>query len=322
VQVLGEVRVDHGDVIQPYALFVRVRPWPGRRFDLQIGRVPPTFGAFTRATYAYSNFLVGQPLAYQYLLSPQSDAIPSNADDLLRMRGRGWLSTFPVGDPTPGPGLPVVNTSRWDTGVQAHGVNGILEWTGSVTVGSLSNPLVREDNAGRQLAGRLVARPTAAWRLGASASRSAWLDSSINQDLPPSLSSGDGIQTAFGGDVEYSSGPIVVRGEIIRSQWTMPAVASPAIDAPLVALSMMAEGRYRVVPGFYLAARAEEINFSRIAGTGRSASWEADLWRFEAGPGLSITRNILLKGSWQRNRRQGGAVRHDTLVAGQIVYWF
>jgi hypothetical protein len=322
LQILGEMRIDHGDAVQPYALFVRIRPWPDRRFDLQVGRVPPTFGAFTRSAYAYSNFLVGLPLSYQYLLSPQSDAIPANADDLLRMRGRGWLSSFPVGNPQPGPGLPVVNTSRWDTGVQAHGVNGILEWTGSVTVGSLSNPRVRDDNTGRQLAGRVIVRPTAAWQLGASASRGAWLDRSIDHELPPATTTEDGVQTAFGWDAEYSAGPVLVRGEIIRSQWTMPVVAAPVIDAPLVARSLMLEGRYRLVPGFYLAARFEEMDFGHLAGSGRTDTWEADLWRFEAGPGLSITRNILLKGSWQRNRRQGGAVRHDTLVAGQIVYWF
>jgi hypothetical protein len=322
LQVLGEMRIDHGDAVQPYALFARIRPWPDRRFDVQIGRVPPTFGAFTRSAYAYSNVLVGLPLAYQYLLSPQSDAIPATADDLLRMRGRGWLSVFPVGNSTLGPGLPVVNTSRWDTGVQVHGVNGMLEWTGAITVGSLSNPRVLDDNSGRQLAGRAVVRPSAAWQLGASVSRGAWLDSQIDQELPANLTTEDGIQTAFGADVEFSAGPVLVRGEVIRSQWTMPAVAAPPIEEALQAVSTMIEGRYRLLPGFYLAARVDGITFDRIAGATRSDTWEADLWRVEAGPGLSITRNILLKGSWQRNRRDGGGVRHDTLVAGQIVYWF
>ena len=45
VQVLGEVRFDQGRVLEAYGLFVRVRPWPQRRFDIQAGKVPPTFGA-------------------------------------------------------------------------------------------------------------------------------------------------------------------------------------------------------------------------------------------------------------------------------------
>ena len=67
VQVLGEVRLDHGRVLEAYGLFVRVRPWPSRRFDIQAGRIPPTFGAMSRTAYGSSNILIGQPLAYQYL---------------------------------------------------------------------------------------------------------------------------------------------------------------------------------------------------------------------------------------------------------------
>src|SRR5688572_21621510 len=140
VQLLTEVRFDQGRVLEAYGLFVRVRPWPARRFDLQAGRIPPTFGGMTRTAYGSGNLLIGQPLAYQYLLSLRADALPLTNDDLLRMRGRGWLSNFPVGNSVDAPGLPMVNTSRWDTGVQAHGVNGKFEWTGSVTAGSLSDP--------------------------------------------------------------------------------------------------------------------------------------------------------------------------------------
>ena len=211
IQVLGEVRLDQGRLLEAYGLYLRVRPWPARRFDIQAGRVPPTFGAMSRTAYGSSNILIGQPLAYQYLTSIRADALPATPDDLLRMRGRGWLSNFPVGNTTPGPGLPLVNTSRWDTGVQAHGVTGMIEWTGSVTAGSLSDPRFRDNNAGRQLAGRAVVRPTAAMVFGVSASRGAWLDETLETE-------GAGAravraqQTAFGGDAEFSAGPFLVRG--------------------------------------------------------------------------------------------------------------
>ena len=51
LQFLGELRMDHGDRLQPFALFARIRPWPARRFDIQVGRIPPTFGAFGRSAY-------------------------------------------------------------------------------------------------------------------------------------------------------------------------------------------------------------------------------------------------------------------------------
>jgi len=322
VQLLAEVRLDQGTVFEPYGLYVRIRPWPQHRFDIQAGRIPPTFGAMTRSAYGSSNLLIGQPLAYQYLLSIRPDAIPANVDELLRMRGRGWESSFTVGDPTPGPGLPIVNTSRWDTGVQLHGINGLVEWTGSATVGSLSDPRVRENNDGRQLAGRVVVRPSAALSVGASVARSAWLDRALDPALPAGESIAGMRQTAVGADTEFSSGPFLMRAEVIRSTWTVPELSVPIIGDPLVAMSKLLEGRYKVAPGFYLALRGERLDFNTLMGTQRSAPWEAATWRIEGGAGCSITRNILLKGAWQRNRRDGGRVRADTLITAQVLYWF
>ena len=120
VSLLAEVRSENGGLPEPYALYVRVRPWRSRGFDIQVGRVPPTFGAFARRHYPSDNLLIGYPLAYQYLTSLRPDALPANADELLRMRGRGWLSSFSVGNPAPDNGLPLVHAFRWDTGVQVH----------------------------------------------------------------------------------------------------------------------------------------------------------------------------------------------------------
>jgi len=305
-----------------YGLFLRVRPWPRRRFDLQAGRIPPTFGAMTRSAYGISNLLIGQPLAYQYLASLRADALPANSDDLLRMRGRGWLSNFPLGNPAPAPGLPMVNTSRWDTGVQAHGVVSLFEWTGSVSTGSLSDPRGRDNNGGRQLAGRLVARPHVALQLGASASTGAWLNQSLETAVPRPAEVTRARQMAVGGDAEFTAGAVLVRGEVIRSTWDMPPVAAPVIDVPLIATSVLVEGRYKLAPGLYLAVRGDRVDFSEILGSRQRNTWDADTWRIEAGGGYSITRNILVKGSWQRNRRDGGRVTHEDLLAAQVVYWF
>ena len=322
VQLLTEVRLDQGRLLEAYGLFVRVRPWPARRFDLQVGRIPPTFGAMTRTAYGSSNILIGQPLAYHYLLSIRPDALPATNDDLLRMRGRGWLSSFPIGNTAPGPGLPMVSTSRWDTGIQAHGVNGKFEWTGSVTAGSLSDPRFRDNNSGRQIAGRVIARPHVAFAFGASASRGAWLNRNID-DAVASADAGDrSRQIAFGGDAEYSAGRLLVRGEAIRSTWAMPAITTLQLTEPLIATSMLVESRVKIVPGLYVAVRGERIDFSWITGVQGPNTWEARTWRIETGAGYSLMRNLQLKASWQRNDRNGGRVRRDSLVAGQVLYWF
>lgn len=321
IQVLGEVRLDQGRVLEAYGLFVRLRPFPSRRFDIQVGRIPPTFGAMSRTAYGSSNILIGQPLAYQYLTSIRPDALPATTDDLLRMRGRGWLSNFPVGNTEPGPGLPLVNTSRWDTGVQAHGVTGMVDWTGSITAGSLSDPRFHDNNRGRQVAGRAVVKPVAAIAIGVSASRGDWVNRALEEPLVDA-SSNRARQTAFGGDMEYSAGPFLVRGEAIRSMWQLPMFGSLQLEDPLVAISSLIEGRYKLKPGLYVALRGDRLDFSKIHGERGFADWEAQTWRIETGFGYSLTRNIMFKGSFQRNGRDGGRVRKDSLVAAQVNYWF
>ena len=47
VTFLGALRTENGGV-RPHAIYVRVKPWIDRAFDIQAGRIPPTFGAFSR----------------------------------------------------------------------------------------------------------------------------------------------------------------------------------------------------------------------------------------------------------------------------------
>jgi hypothetical protein len=237
------------------------------------------------------------------------------------MRGRGWLSNFPLGNTTPGPGLPVVNTSEWDTGVSVHGINGMIEWTGAATLGSLSDPRLRDNNNGRQIAGRVVARPWASTAFGVSLAHGAWLDRSLEEQLLGSETKSSN-QRAFGIDAEYSIGPLLVRGEAIRSAWQLPSIASLGLTEPLVTISSLIEGRIKVAPGFYVAARGDRLDFSAIRGSRGLTEWEAQTWRFESGVGYNVTRNILAKGVWQMNGRDGGRVRKDGLFAGQVTYWF
>src|SRR5881392_3595369 len=120
VAMLAEIRDENLDNPRAYAFYLRIRPWADHAFDIQVGRVPPTFGAFARRTYASDNPLIGYPLAYQYLTTLRPDSLPATADEMLRMRGRGWLSSFSLANPTPDHGLPVASAFSWDTGVQMH----------------------------------------------------------------------------------------------------------------------------------------------------------------------------------------------------------
>src|SRR5258708_14208729 len=93
---LTELRSEDAHHVIPYALYVRVRPWKDRAFDIQAGRIPPVFGAFARRAYGADNPLIGYPLAYQYLTSLRPDPVPFTASDLLAIRAPGCPAPSPT----------------------------------------------------------------------------------------------------------------------------------------------------------------------------------------------------------------------------------
>jgi hypothetical protein len=218
-----------------------------------------------------------------------------------------------------------VNAFRWDTGVQAHAgtADGLVNATASVTTGTLSNPLFHDDNDGHQAAGRVEFRPLPGLIVGTSAARGPFVSSAVVRALPSDVRGGTFTQTAWGGDVEYSRGYYLLRLESIVSRWRLPRVSPPFLDEPLQAVSTSVEGRYKITPGFYAAARFDRLAFSDVAGTVETGPWDAPVTRVEAGVGYSIMRNLQLKTSVQHNRRDAGRLqRHANLVASQIVFWF
>lgn len=316
--LVGELRSDNLEAPRAHALYVRFRPWTDRSIDLQAGLIPPVFGAFPRRSYSTDNFLVGYPLAYQYLTSIRADALPATSDDLVLMRGRGWKSSFPVGSPEERPGLPMVDALRWDTGVQARVGSERLEVLAAYTTGTLSSPRLRDDNGGRQVSARVSSRPVEGLVLGASASRGAYLARESTESLPVD---GDSfLQRAFGLDAEYSRGYWLVRAEGVWTGWDVPAIRQPWVTGPLRASAFFVEGRYKLLPGLYAAARLDHLDFNRPPGM--AVDWDARVTRFEGGAGYSVRRNVVLKAVYQHNRRDGGFRRSLDVVAAQILYWF
>jgi hypothetical protein len=319
IAFLGELRTENLDEPAAYAAFVRVRPWRDVPLDVQGGRIPPVFGAFGRRRYQSEQILIGYPLAYQYLTSLRADALPATADDLLRMRGRGWQASYPVGSPEAAPGLPLISAFRWDTGVEATWSGPALEAAVSVTTGTLSNPRLRDDNGGKQIAARVAARPLTGLLLGASAARGAWISDSVphGDDSP--------AQTALGADAEYSKDYWLVRTELVWSRWEVPFWTGPVEGADVRALAAWIEGRYRLSPRVYLAGRADRLGFSDITGhtfDGAPTPWEAPVTRYEFGGGYSVQRNLVLRAVVQINRRSGGRVAARTFFSTQAVWWF
>ena len=320
--LLAEVRSDNLDAPSFYALYLRVSPWRKRAIDLQVGQIPPVFGSFGRRYYAYDNPLIGFPLGYHYLTTVRDDASPASADDLAARRGHGAFVRYPVGSQSPASGLPLFNALRWDSGVQIRIGSEPVSFGVAVTQGTLSRPRTRNDNGGVQLAGRLAWRPTVGVEVGASAARGPYAETALLESLP-APTTGDRLhQTSFGADAEYSAGYWLLRAEAIWSRWDVARIEAPLVDSPLRAFAVLLEGRYKIIPGLYAAARVGHLGFATIQGSSGPFSWDADVTRVEAGLGYSPWRRTLLKATYQHNWRDGGPSRAKGLVAGQVVLWF
>jgi len=317
VSLLTEIRSENGGSLTPYALYLRVRPWRHRAIDIQAGRIPPTFGAFSRRDYGSGNPLIGYPLAYQYLTAIRPDAVPATAEDVIRMRARGWRPSYPIGSLEIAPGLPLISAFRWDTGVQVQVGAGPLSASAAVTNGTVSDPRTRDNNGGKQISGRVQWQPNVALRFGASAARGAYVaDAALAKATLVNRSSGGSAQQAVGVDAEYSRGHWVVRGETIWNQWQVPT-----LSRRLNASSAFIESRYKIFPGMFVAGRVDHLSFSELPTAGRSLSWDAPVTRIETGVGYYLRPNLLAKGAYQHNWRDGGLIRRRGLLAAQLHFW-
>jgi hypothetical protein len=325
--LVGDLRLqgaigEGGWQLRPYALFARFRPWSKRAVDIQVGLIPPVFGAFSRRAYGTDNPLIGFPLGYQYVTTLRADALPASPDELLAQRGHGWLVAYSVGNPAPGSGVPLDNGLRYPAGVEFHAGSGRVEASVAVTTGSLSIPDSLDVGWQPQVSGRFVVRPIAGLVLGASASHGTFLTRALTDTLGTTGESGSNDQTAAGFDAEYSRGHVIVRAEGIYSRWRLPHSAPPHLSEPLGAFSFDVEGRYRILPGLYGAIRADWLDFTEICGSTGCLPWDAPVRRIEAGGGYQIRRNIVVKGVYQYNWRDGTFRPREGLASVQLLVWF
>jgi hypothetical protein len=151
--------------------------------------------------------------------------------------------------------------------------------------------------------------------IAASASRGAWLARAVAPDSKP-------VQRALGADIEYSRDHWIVRSEIVWSRWSFPSALPPSNVRALDGVGSWVEGRYRATPRIFVAARADRLGFSEIAGTILTLPWDAPMQRLEVGIGYYVQRNLVLRATVQQNWRDAGRVRKRTYLSGELAYWF
>ena len=92
------------------------------------------------------------------------------------------------------------------------------------------------------------------------------------------------------------------------------------MTVPLRASGVFVEGRYEC-SGLYVAGRLDRLSFSDLDTATGVTPWEAPVTRVEIGAGYYVRRNLLAKGVFQHNSREGGFVQHLGVLAGQLQFW-
>jgi hypothetical protein len=324
LELLGELRTEDGNGVQTSAAYLRWQPWATRALDFQVGVIPPVVGAFPRRAYGRDNPLIGTPLAYQYLTSLRPDALPATVNDLLRMRARGWQPSFPIGATTVATGVPLVDSSRWDTGVQVAWHRQRVELAGAYTLGAPATPEVRDTTGGREWSGRLAVQAPAGFTFGVSGARGHWINTSV-LTLVPESRRGQSTQSVVGADMAYGWSRWLVQAEWLRSVFQIPLIGVSLPTPALAATSEFLEGRYRLHPRWQVAGRVEHLQFSDVTSTSSGAvpvPWDIPVTRAELVLGLRAWRNLDLRAGWQQDWRDGGRVHQRGYPALQVLYWF
>ena len=233
------------------------------------------------------------------------------------MRGRGWLSSFSVGDPAADRGVPLVSAFRWDTGVQVHaGQRRARARTVAVTTGTLGEPAASATTTrGRQVAGRVALQPVAGPdRRRVGRARAVRHDATRCARPAPTGDDGAFTQTGVGRRRRVLARLLPASGSR-RSSATggCRSSARPRSTLPLRAVVDVGRRPLQAAAGPLRrgARRSSRLQRDRRHRRG-PRPWDAPVTRVEVGGGYSLQRNLLLKLSFQRNTRDGGrAQRRD-----------
>jgi len=150
--------------------------------------------------------------------------------------------------------------------------------------------MMSDNNDGKQVLGRLGFVPAPWVRAGAWGSRGPYLGAGLNDDVPAGHSVDEYNQQVLGGDLELSYAHGLLYSEYAYCRYQSPYVGNLDSHAWYV------EGKYTVIPGWYVAARFDRMTFTDVpVTTGGVAGWDANVWKREIGVGFKPSTRLIAK---------------------------
>jgi hypothetical protein len=323
VHVFTEFTYDDGiSLARLFGGFVRLSDPKGRDIHLEAGKIPLHIGAFPNRSYAPKNALIGAPLLYQYHTDLRDDQVPVRGDDLVANRGRGYYTSYLTPGLTGlgytgGRTMTLFYENCWDFGAAVLGTVAPLEFAAGVTNGTAGDPVMSDNNDGKQVLARLGFVPAPWIRAGVSGARGPYLGAGLNDDVPAGHSVDEYMQELVAGDLELSYSHGVLYSEYAYNRFQSPYVGN------LDSRAWYVEGKWTVIPGWYVAGRFDRMTFSDVPlVAGGVTSWDANVWKREIGIGFKPSTRLIAKLVHQQSQVNVSPRVVHAFVAGQLSVVF
>jgi hypothetical protein len=125
------------------------------------------------------------------------------------------------------------------------------------------------------------------------------------------------MQKVAAADLELSHSHGVLYSEYVYSRFESPFVGNLDTRAWYV------EGKWTVIPGWYVAARCDRMVFSDVAlAAGGVAGWDANIWKREIGIGFKPSTRLVAKLVHQESLVSTSPAVTRALAAAQLSVVF
>lgn len=290
----------------------------GKGNVIDVGKVLNPFGNFIRRKQAQFNSLYGNPLIYDYRTNLRSDSYPTNAAELVALKGsrsrnfthsRNFLVDGVANNSTID-GMPIID-SRYPVGLIYFSRHKNIDYYLGLTNNALSNNTSRATSKQKNFLAKVAYSSGNKLKVGISLSAGSYLDSRV--PFPVGYSSDDYLQKVAGIDFSYRNNNLIINSEIISN-----AFESPRIAEDLKTDAYYIETQYFWTDASYGAVRVGGLNFGNISSAGGSSvTWDNDRSRIEVGVGYYMNRDVLTKVFIQDTDTKGSNIK-DSLYGIQL----
>lgn len=303
----GRLQIDDfGDAgLNPARVGLAYLGWepPNRSVSVSLGRLVNPFGLYPKQVLAFQNDFVTAPLLYGYGINvspalgywPPAQATSANYGawdtGLSTLYRRGYVTGAQLSWTL------LENTLVWDVAVVNSAPPSRSDRTGSGTIAGIT---------------RIEIHPAVFWTQGLSVSHGSFMEERPeNAPLRRERSLRRFRQTLIGTDFRTGYGFFGLEGEVIYTIWSVPRFRDGNFvvddDGEPVEYRLTQVGGHLdakveppVLPGFYLALRAERLHFPTADNPlgGSSIEWDEDVTRLSAVVGYKLHPRILAKASF------------------------